>query len=458
MSSFAPRKKRSFRGAKSNRKATKKQLPARREDNSPDLHIPELPHSTVSTTLQTMNDLPIISVTELVTAFKEVVETALPPCCVEAEISNCRRSPTGHIYLTLKDESSEISAVIWKTTAARLKFQPRDGLQVLAAGALQVYVPRGSCQFIINRLTPQGIGELELAFRQLREKLAAEGLFDESRKRPLPAIPKRIALVTSPTGAAVRDMIQVITRRWPAARIVVVPVRVQGEGAAAEIAQALRRVHLIPDVDVVIAGRGGGSLEDLWCFNEEVVARAVAACKIPVISAVGHEIDVSIADLVADRRALTPSEAGELVVPSVDELRHRLTQLAYGMKQVLASRIDRARLRLNNWESRSVFQRPMSMVDDRRQLCDELADRMQRAARLLLDQKRQRVAAIAASLNALSPLSVLARGYSLTQTTDGLVVRSIQQVSKHQSVRVRLSDGEFKGLVEDIIRYDHHSQ
>lgn len=428
------------------------------EDISPGENIPELPHSVISTTLPDMNDLPIISVTELVTAFKEVVETALPPCCVEAEISNCRRSPTGHIYLTLKDESSEISAVIWKTTAARLKFQPKDGLQVLAAGALQVYVPRGTCQFIINRLTPQGIGELELAFRQLREKLAAEGLFDEGRKRPLPAIPKRIALITSPTGAAVRDMIQVITRRWPAARIVVVPVRVQGDGAAAEIAQALRRVHLIPEVDVVIAGRGGGSLEDLWCFNEEIVARAVAACKVPVISAVGHEIDVSIADLVADRRALTPSEAGELVVPSVDDLRHRLTQLAFAMKQVLASRIDRARLRLNNWESRSVFQRPMSMVDDKRQLCDELADRMQRAARLLLEQKRQYVAATAAALNALSPLNVLARGYSLTQTTDGQVVRSVKQVSKNQSIRIRVSDGEITGLVEDISSNHHHSK
>ncbi|MBL8815332.1 MAG: exodeoxyribonuclease VII large subunit [Planctomyces sp.] len=402
-----------------------------------------------------MNDLPIISVTELVTAFKEVVETALPPCCVEAEISNCRKSPTGHFYLTLKDESSEISAVIWKTTAARLKFQPKDGMQVLATGNLQVYVPRGTCQFIVNRLTPQGIGELELAFRQLRDKLAGEGLFDESRKRPIPRIPKRIALITSPTGAAVRDMIQVITRRWPSIRLVVVPVRVQGEGAAAEIAQALRRVHLIPDVEVVIAGRGGGSLEDLWCFNEEVVARAIAACKVPVISAVGHEIDVSIADLVADRRALTPSEAGELVVPSIDDFKHSLSHLALRMKQMLASRIDRARLRLHNWESRTVFQRPMSMVDDQRQLCDELADRSQRAIRQLIDQKRQSVAATAASLQALSPLNVLARGYSLTRSTDGTVIRSIRSLQTGQSIRVRLTDGEIRGTVEEIAELRH---
>lgn len=398
-----------------------------------------------------MNDLPIISVTELVSALKEVVETALPPCCVEGEISNCKRSPAGHIYLTLKDDTSEISAVIWRSAAARLKFQPKDGLQVLATGALQVYVARGSCQFIISRLMPQGLGELELAFRQLRDRLAAEGLFEDARKRRLPRIPRRIALVTSPTGAAVRDMIQVITRRWPPARIVIVPVRVQGEGAAEEIAQALRNVHRIPEVDVVIAGRGGGSLEDLWCFNTEIVARAVVACRVPVVSAVGHEVDVSIADLAADRRALTPSEAGELVVPAVQELLARLTQSAARMRQILSARIERLRLRLQALESRAVLQRPLTLVDERRQRCDELAEDMLRGLQLLIERRRHQLAALAASLQALSPLQVLARGYSLTRRRDAAeVLRSVSQVTVGDLLLTRVQDGTISSQVLEL--------
>lgn len=394
-----------------------------------------------------MSELPAISVTELVSAFKEVVETALPPCSVIGEVSNCRRSPAGHYYLTLKDDTAEIGAVIWKSSALRMKFQPKDGMEVVATGSLQVYVARGSCQFIISRLMPQGIGELELAFRQLRDKLAAEGLFEAGRKRPIPRIPGRIALVTSPTGAAVRDMIQVIARRWPAARIVIVPVRVQGDGAAREIAQALRSVHLLPDVDVVITGRGGGSLEDLWCFNEEVVARAIAECRIPVISAVGHEIDVTIADLVADRRALTPSEAGELVVPSADELQSGLRQLATRMQQVLAHRIDRMQLRLSSLESRSVFQRPMSLVDERRQRCDELGERSGRAIRLMLERQRQNLASVSASLHALSPLQVLSRGFSLTTSRSGVIVKSAGEVQPGEVIRTRLADGQIESTV-----------
>jgi exodeoxyribonuclease VII large subunit len=225
-----------------------------------------------------MTEMPTISVTELVTAFKEIVEATLPPVIVEGEISNCKRSATGHYYLTLKDDHSEINAVIWKGAAGQLKFQPKDGLQVLATGSLQVYVARGTCQFNISRLLPQGVGELELAFRQLKQTLEAEGLFDAARKRPLPRIPRRIALITSPTSAAIKDMIQVMTRRWPGVNLVILPVPVQGEGAAARIAKAINFVHRIPDVDVVITGRGGGSLEDLWAFNEEVVARAIANC------------------------------------------------------------------------------------------------------------------------------------------------------------------------------------
>ena len=396
-----------------------------------------------------MNELPIISVTELVTAFKEVVETALPPCSVEGEISNCRMSPAGHWYLTLKDETSEIGAVIWRSAAARLKFVPKDGMKALATGSLQVWVARGTCQFVISKLMPQGIGELEMAFRQLRDKLAAEGLFEESRKRPIPRIPKRIALVTSPTSAAVRDMIQVITRRWPAANIVVVPVRVQGDGAADDIVKALRNVHWIPNVDVVIAGRGGGSLEDLCCLNEEKVARAIVACRVPVISAVGHEIDVSIADLVADRRALTPSEAGELVVPSALEIKDTLEQTAHRMRQLLRNRVDRIRLQLSAIEARSVLQRPMTLVDQRRMTCDELGQRVVTAMPLFVERRQQQVARTAASLHALSPLQVLSRGFSLTQTKDGQIIRSSNQVTVGDRIVTRLAQGVVHSSVTD---------
>ncbi len=395
-----------------------------------------------------MNELPVISVTELVTAFKEVVETALPPCSVEGEISNCRMSPAGHWYLTLKDETSEISAVIWRSAAARMKFVPKDGMKALATGSLQVYVARGTCQFVVTKLIPQGIGELETAFRQLRDKLAAEGMFEESRKRPIPRIPRRIALVTSPSSAAVRDMIQVITRRWPAARIIVVPVRVQGEGASDDIVRALRNVHWIPEVDVVITGRGGGSLEDLWCFNEEKVARAIAACRVPVISAVGHEIDVSIADLVADRRALTPSEAGELVVLSVQDLRDSLDYTAQRMRQVLRNGVERMRLQLNAIEARSVFQRPMTLVDQRRMGCDELGQRLVIAIKLFVERRQQTVARAAASLHALSPLQVLSRGFSLTQTADGTVLRDANQVGVGDTLVTRLANGIVNSTVD----------
>ena len=403
-----------------------------------------------------MSEFPVVSVSDLVNAFKEVVETALPPCTVEGEISNCRRSPAGHWYLTLKDEQSEIGAVIWRSAAQKIRFDPKDGMKCLATGSLQVYVAKGTCQFVISRLMPQGIGELELAFRQLRDKLSAEGLFDESRKRPIPRIPRRIALVTSPSSAAVRDMIQVITRRWPPARIVVVPVRVQGDGAAEEIAKALKLVHRIPDVDVVITGRGGGSLEDLWCFNTEIVARAVAACRIPVIAAVGHEIDLSIADLVADRRALTPSEAGELVVPSARDLQDSLLQTAQRMRQTLRDRLDRAKLRLSTIEARSVIQRPMSLVDQKRLDCESLSERAVTAVRLLTERKGRDLSEFAASLQALSPLKVLSRGYSLTQKSDGTLLRSAASVAPGETLTTRLASGLIRSAVTSVeIERDH---
>ncbi|MEZ6127194.1 MAG: exodeoxyribonuclease VII large subunit [Planctomycetaceae bacterium] len=388
-----------------------------------------------------MTQMPTISVTELVTTFKEIVESTLPAVCVQAEISNCKRSAAGHYYLTLKDEHSEIGAVIWKGAASQLEFRVQDGLQVLATGALQVYVARGTCQFNIQSLQLQGVGELERAFRLLRQRLDAEGLFDASRKRPLPKLPRRIALVTSPTSAAVRDMIQVMTRRWPAANIIILPVPVQGEGAASRIAKAIEFIARMPNVDVVITGRGGGSLEDLWAFNEEIVARAIANCPVPVISAVGHEIDVSIADLVADRRALTPSEAGELVVPAVDEFRQVLNTSATRMHAALRHQIERLTLQIESLASRNVFRRPMTLIDERRLLCDELAERAERAVRLQTERLQQKLTATAASLDALSPLKVLSRGYSLTTTADRNLVRRIDEVQPDTPLTTRVNDG-----------------
>ena len=316
--------------------------------------MPSLPTETI----------PVLTVSALTFVLKDVVESAFPHVWVSGEISNLMKAGSGHVYFTLKDDSAQLKAVMWRSTAQRVRFDLRDGMEVIAAGAIQVYEARGQHQLVIEQMQPKGIGPLELAFRQLQQKLAAEGLFAPERKRPLPRFPRRIALITSPTGAAVRDMIQVMTRRWPRADIVVVPVVVQGDQAAGQIAAALRRVHTIPRVDVVICGRGGGSLEDLWAFNEETVARAIHACHVPVISAVGHEVDVTIADLVADRRALTPSEAAELVVPLESDVRMELDQIRQRLMSSLRQQTQQARMRLDSLASRRCFTRPLDRIHD----------------------------------------------------------------------------------------------
>ena len=397
-----------------------------------------------------MPEVPPVSVTQLTDQLKEVVEVSFPYVAVQGEVSNCSRAASGHIYLTLKDQHSQIRAVVWKSSAARLKFKMNDGLEVIVMGAVEVYAARGSYQLIADRVTPVGLGPLELAFRQLHDKLRDEGLFDSARKRPIPTFPCRIALVTSPTGAAVRDLLQVITRRWPNAQVVIVPVPVQGDRAAKKIAAALRVVHLIPDVDVVIAGRGGGSLEDLWAFNEEVVARAIYDCEIPVISAVGHEVDVSIADLVADRRALTPSEAGELVVPSYRDVSHGLNGVRQRLANALREQAIRARLRLDSLRERRVFQRPADRIHDANQRIDQLAERMQRAVRRSRSDAGRQVESIATRLDALSPLKVLGRGYSLTKTASGQLVHSVDVVQTGDELRTILPNGTVTSEVTSI--------
>lgn len=303
-----------------------------------------------------------MTVSELTRQIKDLLEANFDQVVCQGEISNLVKARSGHVYFTLKDERAQISAVMWKTRASRLKFDLQDGLEVVVTGPVEVYPPRGSYQLIVEQAMPQGLGPLELAFRQLQEKLAAEGLFAPERKRPLPRYPNRLALVTSPTGAAVRDMLQVLTRRWPLTDVVVVPVPVQGPTAAPKIAEGLKQAARIPGVDVILTGRGGGSLEDLWPFNEEIVARAIAASPIPVVSAVGHEIDVSIADLVADRRALTPSEAAEIIVPDRADIQRWLTDQKFRLENLLRQQSEQARRVLDLLAQRRIFQKPQELL------------------------------------------------------------------------------------------------
>src|SRR5262245_13705657 len=393
----------------------------------------------------------ILTVSQLTRRIKDAVEGSFPLVWVQGEITNCMRAGSGHVYLTLKDDTAQIRAVVWRTTAARLRFELHDGLEVLASGPIEIYEARGTYQLIVEQLLPQGLGALELAFRQLCEKLMAEGLFAAERKRKIPRFPRRIALITSPTGAAVRDMLQVITRRWQGTDIVIVPVAVQGEGAAAQIAAALAAVHRIPRVDVVITGRGGGSLEDLWAFNEEIVARAIFLCQIPVVSAVGHEIDVTVADLVADVRALTPSEAGALVVPFHDEVRAELSRLQQHLLQVLRSQVATARARLETLGSRRVMTRPVERIHELARRIDELELRARRAVQHRLAVVREQVAALGGRLEALSPLKVLERGYSVTRLVQsGTVLRTSDQARPGELVETLLQSGKITSRVEAV--------
>lgn len=390
-----------------------------------------------------------LTVAQLTAKIQSLVEGPLRAVTVQGEISNYTKAGSGHAYFTLKDESAQIRAVLWRSALQGLRFKIHDGLKVVARGGVTVYPARGSYQLVVEQLLPHGIGPLELAFRQLRDRLEREGLFRAERKRPLPAIPRRIAIITSPTGAAIRDMLQILTRRWPGVDVVLLPVAVQGEGAASQIAEAFRLVPLLPRVDVVITGRGGGSLEDLWAFNEECVARAIAACPVPVISAVGHEVDVTIADFVADRRALTPSEAAELVVPDQADVRTALVEVERRLKQSLRSRAAMCRAELDRLARQRVFSQPGERVQSLRERVGEWRERLVRAMRNRYEQSRQHVAQMAGQLSALSPLEVLERGYSVTRhvSTKG-VIRSAAALSPGDVVETLLHHGRITSRVE----------
>lgn len=401
-----------------------------------------------------------LSVWELTSQIKDLMEAAFPEVWVAGEVSNFARPQSGHCYLTLKDDRAQLRAVMWRGVAVRLRFDLHDGLEVICRGHLDVYAQRGSYQLIIEDIVPRGMGALELALRQLREKLAREGLFAPERKRPLPSLVRRIAVVTSPTGAAIRDFLQVLGRRWRGADVLVVPVRVQGEGAAAEIAAAIELVNRLPEkgditdfrqVDCLVVTRGGGSMEDLWAFNEEAVVRAIAASRIPVISAVGHEIDVTLSDLAADVRALTPSEAAELVTPAAEELIAQLRQVERRLTAGLRMRAEAARTRLDAVARHGVFRRPYQRVFELDRQLDELDDRALRAMRGQVRSARQRIDATTARLESLSPLAVLGRGYSLTQrVADGRVIHAAAELSPGQRITTRFARGQAISQVERI--------
>jgi exodeoxyribonuclease VII large subunit len=402
----------------------------------------------------------VFTVGELTRAIKGVLEDAYTPVWVEGEVSNLARPSSGHLYLTLKDEDAPLKAVIYRGVALRMRFDLNDGMRVIVRGRLTVYMPRGEYQLQIEEVQPKGIGPLELAFRQLKEKLFTQGFFDPARKKKLPRIPRRIVLVTSPTGSAVRDMLEILSRRWPAAEVWVCPVKVQGDGAAQEIGDAVRRLNRLHAsgavaIDVLIVGRGGGSLEDLWAFNEEPVAQALFASRIPVVSGVGHEDDLTIADLVADMRALTPSEAAEKVTPDRIAVMTWLESLETRLRGLLMKRLETARDRLDALAERRCFTAPLERIRDEERRLDDWNERLERAMRQRLETDQRRLEALAAQLENLSPLKVLGRGYSLTlKEADGTVVRSINQVRPGDRLVTRVGDGRILSRVERTTESD----
>jgi exodeoxyribonuclease VII large subunit len=437
----------------------------------------------------------ILTVSELTAAIRNVLETSFGDVWVEGEISNCRVWNTGHMYFTLKDGGAQVKAVMFRSQVRYLRFKPDDGLHVVARGRLGVYDPKGEYQLVCEHMEPKGLGALQLAFEQLKKKLQAEGLFDQARKRALPSLPRKIGIVTSLDGAAIRDIINVLRRRHPNAHLVIRPTRVQGEGAAADIARALRAIARVPGVDVVIAGRGGGSTEDLWAFNEEIVARAIAASPVPIISAVGHEVDFTISDFVADLRAPTPSAAAELVVTAKDDFCARIDGLSQQLQHAARHGLQRRRGAVHTLITRRGLAGWHARLAMRGRHAGDLTHHLKRAAlarlakqgrqfrdlrqRLEVHDLRRRLAGIRGRLSAadgrlraagvrsreradarfrvlagrldnLSPLAVLARGYAVCWNEDRTtIIRRASDVPEGSRVRVTLHEGELNCKVVD---------
>ncbi len=393
-----------------------------------------------------------LSVSELNARIKGLIESdpVLGSVYVRGELSNYKVYPSGHHYFTLKDAESSLRCVMFRSAASKLRFRPESGMRVTAWGRVAVYPRDGAYQLYCEGLMPEGAGDLQVAYEQLKAKLAAEGLFDPAHKKPIPRYPERIAVITSSAGAAVHDIIRVLRKRWPVAKVVLLPVRVQGVEAPPEIAGALRYANKYRVADVIITGRGGGSIEDLWAFNDERVARAIYASELPVISAVGHEPDVTIADFVADLRAATPSNAAELVAPDVSELRDAIRSAAARLDQAIDRGLTQRRTALTELASRRVMQSPTGFIDQRRLELDSIRLRLDAAATGRLHRERQEFARLAAKLDALSPLKVLGRGYSIALDAEGRAVREAAQLKAGDKLDLRLSRGGAKCLVESV--------
>ena len=369
-------------------------------------------------------------------------DRALTALYVQGEISNYKAYPSGHHYFSLKDGEGAIRCVMFKREAISLRFRPENGMKVIAFGRVAVFPRDGQYQLYCSTLTPEGVGDLHLAFEQLKQTLYAEGLFDPAHKKPIPQYPRRIALITSSAGAAVRDMVRILGARWPMAEVFILPVRVQGAEAPGELCAALAWANRYRVADLIITGRGGGSMEDLWAFNDENVARTIYHSDIPVISAVGHEPDVTIADFVADLRASTPSNAAELAVPDQNDVAVQLRQMAGRMAQAMGRRLETARRELDQAARCRALQDPMTYVDDKRMVLDYQREKLAAGLTASLSRERERFAALASKLDALSPLKVLARGYAIPRKEDGGVVRSTADVASGDTLRLRVADGE----------------
>ncbi len=396
------------------------------------------------------------TVTAITRMIKSALEEMYPDIWIEGEISGYIHHSSGHRYFSLKDQNAVLKCAMWRSVGAYLKFEPENGQKILCRGDITVYEKGGQYQLSCKEILPVGIGPLELAFRQLHEKLSKEGLFDEVRKRALPEFPTTIGIVTSPTGAAIRDIIQIATRRNDTVQLIIYPAAVQGTGAEETIAAGIRYFNTRDDIDLIICGRGGGSLEDLWPFNTEITVRAIVESRIPVVSAVGHEIDITLSDLASDLRAPTPSAAAELTVWSKQEFKERIGGEIYLQTQRLQSMVKHARQELTGLLKRPVYERPLDLVNQRRQYVDQLTRLTTVSGKNLFERHKNNLSLIMARLDTLSPLKTLARGYSVTRDAkSGKVITSTKGVRTGSEIETTVTDGRLRATINEIIPDSH---
>ncbi|MBD3169437.1 MAG: exodeoxyribonuclease VII large subunit [candidate division Zixibacteria bacterium] len=391
-----------------------------------------------------------LTVSELTDRVKSLIEDTMPAVHVTGEISNYKHHSSGHRYFTLKDDQAQLRCVFFRWKAESLDFEPGDGANVVAAGKLTVYKPHGSYQLDVNRLFPAGVGVLEMAFRELKERLYKEGLFDEELKKALPEFPMKVGVITSPTGAAIQDFIRTLHNRAPWIDIVLRPAQVQGEGSAEDIAKAISEFNSYGEVDLLVLTRGGGSIEDLWAFNEEILARAIFASELPIISAVGHEIDVTIADFAADYRAATPTAAAEAISVEKEILTEEISRIKLALHDLLHRKLDAGKIRLQGLVTHHAFRKPLSILEQFSIKVDHLSEKLVSSLKENMKSNRVHIVNLAGRLNALSPQNVLNRGYSVCTTSDGEVVRDSGQLKLNDKLKLRFASGGAVAEVYDI--------